>query len=457
MQFTRKRIIYTIVVTLIVVFSTTFAVLMTLERMDYRNYLQGEYSKNMYELITSVDNIRLNLAKSAIAGSREQKIITFEEIYRHSSMANDKLHSLPIPQENIEGTSKFLAQVGDFCYSLVRASAEGRDLTDEEYNNLDRLKNESYNLQASLNNLLTDINQGKVKWGEIRKKASGVFAKSGGENAVSQKFTTIQKQVAQYPALIYDGPFSDNILEIKPKIYNEKDVTADQAKEVVNAAIGKDKIQNIELKTDGNNSKIDSYRFYVTIKGRDAKADKVTCEVSKKGGKIVYLLDSRSVGNATIDVKKAADIGTKYLENLGFKGMSPSYNLKYDNTVVINYIYKQDNVVIYPDQIKLKIALDDGSIVGIEAEKYLVSHEDNRKITAPKISGETAQSKISKRLTINNIRLAIVPTESNTEVLCYEFSGKYKQDNFIVYINASNGVEQRIIQIMNTPNGELTM
>lgn len=456
MQFTRKRIIYTIAVTLIVVFSTTFAVLMTLERIDYRNYLQGEYSKNMYELITSVDNIRLNLAKSAIAGSREQKIITFEEIYRHSSMANDKLHSLPIPQENIEGTSKFLAQVGDFCYSLVRASAEGRELSNEEYNNLDRLKNESYNLQASLNNLLTDINQGKVKWGEIRKKASGVFAKSG-ENAISQKFTTIQKQVAQYPALIYDGPFSDNILEIKPKIYSEKDVTLEQAKEVVNTAIGKDKVQNIEVKTDGNNTKLDSYRFYITIKGRDAKADKVTCEVSKKGGKIVYQLDNRSVGNATMDVKKAADSGIKYLESIGFKGMTPTYNLNYDNTAVINYIYKQDNVVIYPDQIKLKVALDDGSVVGVEAEKYLVSHEENRKLPKPKISGETAQSKISKRLAINNVRLAIIPTEFNTEVLCYEFSGKYKDDNFIVYINADNGIEQRIIQIMNTPNGELTM
>lgn len=172
MKMTKKRIIYTIAVTLIVVFSTTFSVLMTLERNDYRNYLQGEYSKNMYELITAVDNIRANLGKAAVTGTREQKIVTFQEIFRHSSIANDKLHSLPIPQQNIDNTSRFIAQVGDFCYSLVRASTEGRELTEEEYNNIDRLKNESFNLQNDLTNVLMDINEGRVRWGEIRKKAS---------------------------------------------------------------------------------------------------------------------------------------------------------------------------------------------------------------------------------------------------------------------------------------------
>jgi germination protein YpeB len=104
---------------------------MTLERMDYRNYLLGEYSKNMYELINSVSNIRVNLGKAAIVGSNEQKIMTFEEIFRNASMASDKLHSLPIPQETIGDTSKFLAQTGDFCFSLVKATSERRELTNE--------------------------------------------------------------------------------------------------------------------------------------------------------------------------------------------------------------------------------------------------------------------------------------------------------------------------------------
>jgi germination protein YpeB len=456
MKMTRKRIIYTIAVTLIVVFSTTFSVLMTLERTDYRNYLQGEYSKSMYELITAVDNIRLNLGKAAVTGTREQKIVTFEEIFRHSAAANDKLHSLPIPQENIDNTSKFISQVGDFCYTLVRASTEGRELTDEEYNNIDRLKDQSFALENDLNNALADINEGRVKWGEIRKKASGVFAK-GREETIATQFASIQKQVAQYPSLIYDGPFSDNVLDIKPQVLSEKEVSVNEAMEVVNKTLGKEKIEKIDnLPSDGK-TRIPSYRFNVTMKGRDAKENIVTCEVSKNGGKIVYLLDNRIVNNPTMELEKTVELGGKYLQDLGYKSMISTYSLRYDNTAVINYILKQNDIVIYPDQIKIKIAMDDGSILGIESEKYLVAHNENRKLEAPKITQADAQTKISKRLNVTTTRLAVIPTESNKEVLCYEFAGTYKEDKYIVYINAQTGYEQRILQIINTPNGELTM
>lgn len=456
MKMTRKRIIYTIAVTLIVVFSTTFAILMTLERNDYKNYLKGEYSKNMYDLITAVENIRVNLSKAGITNSREQKIVTFEEIFRNSAEANDKLHSLPIPQQNIENTSKFLSQVGDFCYSLVRASTEGKDLTDKDYANIDNLKQQALKLQNDLNLALADINEGRVQWGEIRQKASGVFAK-GNEQGLSTQFANIQKQIAQYPTLIYDGPFSDNVMDIKAKILAKSEVSLNDATNVVYKAIGKDKVDKIQVLSNDGKTKIPSYRFNVTMKNRSAKQNVVICEISKNGGKVVYLLDNRLVNNPTMDVKKAIDIGSKYLQDLGYKNMVSTYSLKYENTAIINYIFKQDNIVIYPDQIKLKIAMDDGSIIGIESEKYLVSHEDIRKLNAPKISEAQATAKVSKRLNISTVRLAVIPTETNTEVLCYEVAGSYKDDKFVVYINAQTGYEQRIIQIINTPNGELTM
>ena len=71
--------------------------------------------------------------------------------------------------------------------------------------------------------------------------------------------------------------------------------------------------------------------------------------------------------------------------------MVPSYTLNYDSNVLVSYVYSQKNIIIYPDEIKLKIALDDGSIIGIESQKYLVSHEENRVIIQPKITVAQAQ------------------------------------------------------------------
>lgn len=456
MKMMKKRILYTSAVTIIIVFSTTFSILMFLERLDYRNYLQGQYSKNMYELITSVQNIRINLGKSAIVGSREQSIVVFEEIFRHAGVANDKLHSLPIDQSVVGDTSEFLSQVGDFSYTLAKASSEGRDLEDAEYELIDGLEMQSYTLQEQLNEVLTDINEGKVKWGEIRKKSSGVFAKAG-ENLVTEKFKGIQKQIVQYPALNYDGPFSDNVLEIEPKVMAEKEVSEKDAMETIKNIFGKDKIENIEnIKIEGK-TRIPSYTFHITFKDRAEKDDKTVVEVTKNGGKIVYLLNNRAVGKPTLDINKATEAGSEFIAKIGYKNMKPSYTLNYENTAVISYVYNQGEVAVYPDQVKLKIALDDGSIIGIESEKFLVSHIENRKIASPAVTVEKAQEKVGKRLKISKINLAIIPTEANKEVLCYEFLGSYNGKDFIVYVNAATGYEQRIIEIIDTPNGRLTI
>lgn len=450
-----KRITYTLIVTLIIVFSTTFAILMTLERSDYRNYLQGEYSKNMHELISSVQNIRINLSKSAIINSRDQKIITFQEIFRYSSIANDKLHSMPISEDTIQYTSNFLSQVGDFSNTLAKSIVENKDISKESYNNIEKLKDQSFNLENKLSSIVTDVNQGNLKWGEIRKKVSGVLAKDK-YKLIPQKFENIEKQVLQYPSLIYDGPFSDNVLDIKPKVNNEKAVTRKEAENVVRKLLGKNNIESIKIDTNKRKTRIDSYRFIVSIKGRSEKESKIVCEVSKKGGKLIYLLDERNVGQPKINMNKAIDIGNKYLKDIGFDNMIPTYTLNYSNVAVINYIYKQDNVMIYPDQIKLKISLDKGEIIGVESEKYLVAHH-KRNIPKPKVTKEEAKKKISDNFKVNSEKLVMIPTPNNTEKLCYEFSGTYKKDNFKIYIDANTGFEERIIQILDTPNGELTM
>lgn len=274
---------------------------MTLERNDYRNYLQGEYSKSLHELITSVQNIRVNLSKASIIGSRDQEIVTFEEIFKYSSMANDKLHSLPIDQNTIANTSKFLSQVGDFSNSLGKSIVKNNNLSKRLWK-YRKIKKESLQLENQLNNVVTDINEGRVKWGDIRKKVGGVLAKEN-PNSVKGQFNNMQKQVMQYPALIYDGPFSDNTLKITPKVNSEKYFWKSGPK-IAENIIGKDKIKAIKLDTNEGKTNIGTYRFIADIKGRDNKNGNVTCEISKHGGKLVYLIDSRSIGQPKIDSKK---------------------------------------------------------------------------------------------------------------------------------------------------------
>ena len=140
----------------------------------------------------------------------------------------------------------------------------------------------------------------------------------------------------------------------------------------------------------------------------------------------------------------------------GFANMKETYYIKQDGIITINYAYEQDGVTMYPDLIKVKIALDDGEILGVETTGYLNNHEE-RDLSNIKITKEQAKERINKTLEISSEGLAVIPTKWQTEVLCYEFKGKIDGTEFLVYINAEDGIEQDILVIKNTPNGVLTM
>ena len=111
---------------------------------------------------------------------------------------------------------------------------------------------------------------------------------------------------------------------------------------------------------------------------------------------------------------------------------------------------------MYPDLIKVKVALDDGEILGVETKGYLNNHTE-RTISKNIISIDEAKKKLNKNLNIQSEGMAIIPTEFKTEILCYEFKGKINDSEFLVYINAETGDEEDILIVYNTPNGVLTM
>lgn len=177
--------------------------------------------------------------------------------------------------------------------------------------------------------------------------------------------------------------------------------------------------------------------------------------VSQKGGHIVYMNYYREVKEEKINPDQALEIGKKFLEEKGYPNMKETYYMMQSGNIVINYAYMQDDVTVYSDLIKLKIALDNGEILGMELAGYLNCHEE-RNIDKEIISKEKAKENLNKEIEIISEGLAIIPTEFLTEILCWEFKGKVDDNEFIVYINAKNGEEEDILMIINTPNGTLT-
>lgn len=57
---------------------------------------------------------------------------------------------------------------------------------------------------------------------------------------------------------------------------------------------------------------------------------------------------------------------------------------------------------------------------------YLNCHHE-RNISSNLISKQSAKEELNKRIEIKSQNLAIIPTEYNTEILCYEFTGTIRR------------------------------
>ena len=446
----KKVHLFSVSVTLFVIILALVAVLINRQK-EAKQASENSYNMAFYDLVSYVQNVETYLAKSMISSTSEHAAETLTNVWREANLAQSYLAQLPIESQELENTQKFLNQVSDYSYSLSRKNIYHEDLSEEDLKNLKDLHEYSLELENTLNQLATDINSGRIRWDELENKGEVAFAQQVSTSSI-EGFSNIEEKFHEYSGLIYDGAFSEHIINAEQKGLTGEDINEDTAKQEAIEFIGEQNIKEIQNLGYSENATIPQYTFSI----QNTEDVNVNVSISKKGGHIISMNANREVNNEIISQEEANEKGKEYLNNHGFTDMKETYFLKQDGVVTINYAFTKENVVIYSDLIKVKVALDNGEILGIETTGYLNNHTD-RDVSNVKISKDEAKKSLNTDLDIKSEGLAIIPTEYKTEILCYEFKGNVDDREFLVYINAENGREEDILVIVNTPNGTLTM
>lgn len=408
------------------------------------------YNSNFYELVDYIQNVETYLSKSTISTSSTHSAETLTYLWREANLAQTYLSELPIQSQELENTSKFLNQVSDYSYALSRKNIKGEDLTEEELKNLEELHSYSLELENTLNELALELENGALSWKDLTKKDNGQFAQSVSSSL--DIFDQLEQNFHEYSGLIYDGAFSEHLTSSNPKMIKGDEISEEDAAKKAKDFLGENNVSEISNLGANENANILAYNF--SIKNNDGKTTYIS--ISKKGGYVIYSSFNREIKEQKLNYEEANSKALEYLKQKGFDNMKETYYLAENGILTINYAYVQQDIIMYPDLIKIKVALDDGEILGIETTGYLSNHEE-RNLRTAKITKEEAKKKLNKNLNIMSEKMAVIPTEYKTEIFCYEFKGKIDDREFIVYINAETGEEEDILVIYNTPNGVLTM
>lgn len=399
--------------------------------------LSAVVQKAFYETCELTEGMSVNFRKLLVAGEKGQMQTLLNETALQTQGALSNLALLPLGQETVSATLKFINQAGDFATSLSTKLANGGELTGEDYDALERLSQTAAAFSVRMGRLLDRYERGEA-----------VFDAQDYEATGEESLYPLTGTAADYPVLLYDGPFSDGRTDGEFKALAGLAVIDEpSARQALSAFLG----GGAEIEFTGESAiPVECYEYTARLNGYTLNAG-----VTKAGGQVLYMLSDSPVEGANLTDRQAVDAARAFLLSRGYGELEMSYSSRFDGILTVNFAAVQNGVVLYPDLIKVQVSLADGTVVGLESANYLMNHVP-RQLAIPALTEQDAVSRIGGALTPISARLCVIP-DNTAEALCWEVKAASGSDTFLVYIDAATGVERRLMQVVESENGNLVM
>lgn len=420
-----------------------FAIAGNVRAANLQRQVRLSSERALCELDTYLTTIYTDLQKGVYTATPPMLGTLSEELHRAATGAKTSLSVLPLSGVQMDNTYKFLSQVGDFVATLNAKLQRGETISDAERAQMQRLLTFSQTLSEEISTMRTQLFDGYLDFSATNETLS----ENNNQTALfSDDMEDAEQSLTEYPSLIYDGPFSDHILQKEAALLSGKpEITRDEALIAASKILNADKSSLEFLSEETDNTA--AYCF---------KKDDTVIAVTKNGGVLLYMLSSAFAGESTLGYEDARKYASEFLQKNGFFDMRESYYSIADGICTINYAYTTGDYICYPDLIKVSVSLADGKILSADCRGYVMNHKE-RTFPPVQLPAAEAQRNLSPLLTVIDTRLAVIPTDGGAEKFAYEFHCK-NQDGaeFLVYIDTTTGYEDDILILLYADDGILT-
>ncbi|WP_018130759.1 germination protein YpeB [Effusibacillus pohliae] len=399
---------------------------------------ENQYQRAFHDLSSNLDVLQGELGKALAINTQRQLAPCLSNIWRISYAAQSDLGQLPLSLMPFNRTQQFLQDIGEFSYRVAVRDQRKEPLSDKEWKTLQSLYNEASDIQQDLQKLQANVLQHNLRWMDAELALSQTQKKT--DNQIVDGFRAVEKKVAGFPE-VQSETLSALKTRNQPHIENisGQDVPQEQAAKNAAAFLGKPDTSGIIVQKNGAGTKYPAYS--VTV--QQPNDQKYYMQMTIKGGHVAWLAKDRDVPEAKLDLVAGQQAAEQWLAARGYKNMVPIKTEQYDNTAVYTFVPKQGDVLLYPDTVMLKLALDNAEVIGFNGEDYLFHHKQ-RSLGKPKLTQEQARKFVSKHTQIQESGLALVENDVGQEVLTYEFIGTMDNDTYKIYINANTGDEEKV-------------
>ena len=404
----------------------------------YKKQLENVYEKNYYEMVSYVNTLEVDLSKLVATTSLDSQCELLSTIHANSALCVNNINMLPFSNEKISNINSYFNTLYGFSESLMEENRFGNKLSADNLLQLDTMHTRLQEIQYDLNVYLAKVeNSYNI--------VDDIDFNNAENNNYSGGMIDNESSNAEIPTLIYDGPFSESVLNKEIKGLPNEEITLEQAEQKLHDIFTKFSIVYI----GESFGKFETYNF-------DVKGDiNLYVSVTKKGGLLLSITSYGSAGENKISVQEGLVLAEVFAGDCGFENM---YNVWYQNTGSVLYVNLApivNHVIYYSDLIKVKIDLSLGLVVGWEATNYATNHIE-RNFTSS-IGILDAEKRVSDLMEIVERNFTIIPGKYVGELSAYEYICKWKNYTYYIYIDSNTGEEVNILRVVSTTNGDLLM
>lgn len=392
-------------------------------KLKYENSLKA----SLQEAFNDMRIVENDLSKLMITINDKTATHLLSKIQMKSAACGQELSRLPIVATGVQNTLKFTNQLSSYCATALNEYSAEKRLPENFDNQITEFFSTCQQVNGQLAYLENDVLNNNVS----------LLTVNTGETDTEGIFGSIDNDVLEYPSVIFDGPFSDGQERMTPKTKRQA-VSETEATEYV-------KKLGFDLPFKGEvNGVVPAYLF---------ENEEKSVQIAKEGGLLLMAISYRQINEGKLTEKDAEQKAMEFAQKLNFGEVKNVWQEYYSNYAVFNFVPVIDNVVIYPDIFKVKVALDNGEIVGFEGKSYIINNK-TRQIEEIKFSENDVKGQLKEGFNIETTRLCIVSVNEK-EHLCYEFFGTFNELEFAVYISAVDGQEKTSFRIISGETGKM--
>ena len=400
---------------------------------------ENQYQRAFHDLSYYMDQLNTELGKAMAVNSsseefQKRKLI---QVWRMTSEAQNQINQLPLALLPFNKTEEFLDRIANFTYRASLRDLTKSPLSKEEQGTLKELHKRSKELSTELRSIQTKALKDHLRWMDVELALASDDKKV--DNAIIDGFKTVDNKVSEYSEVQW-GPSVQSLYENRTaEMIKGKPATKQEISKKAAEFLGGRRQAKIKVTENGKGTEYSSYSVIAEF----GDGNTLNMDYSKNGGHLLWFMNPREVKNSKLTPSQASKRAEQFLGEHKYGQAVPVNYDEYNNVSSVTFAATEDGIINYPRKVTVKVAMDNGEILGIQAHDFVYEEEQKPK-QKPKMTMDEAAKLLSPSFERSRSAKAYIKNDLDEKVLCYEFTGRINGEFFRIFLNTETGEEEKV-------------